>query len=313
MGAFSMGIDKYVSLVALFLYFELKCPINLKTIVLFRFYLLSIFAGMQALSLNTATVKQQCTLEEAIKLCVKHGIPGIGPWRDKLDECGVQNAATLIKEAGLQVSGLCRGGFFTLDDELNMDDNKKAVDDALAIGADCLVIVSGGLTKNSKNLKTAHEQITEGLQKITEYGLKQGMPIALEPLHPMYAPDRCAINTLGHALDICDQVGEGIGVAIDAYHVWWDPDLDAQIKRAGLGNRILGYHVCDWLVPTQDLLLDRGMMGDGIIDLSGLTQKVKDAGYRGMIEVEIFSKTWWAKSSDEVAETMVRRFKEMTS
>lgn len=266
---------------------------------------------MQKLSLNTATVKQQCTLEQAIELCVKHDIPGIGPWRDKLDECGVEKAAALIKEAGLKVSGLCRGGFFTLDEYYNLDDNKKAVDDALAIGADCLVIVSGGLKEGSKDIDAAHQHIVEGLHRVTEYGKAQGMPIALEPLHPMYAPDRCAINTLGHALDICEQVGEGIGVAIDAYHVWWDPDLDRQIERAGAQDRILGYHVCDWLVPTKDLLLDRGMMGDGIIDLKAMTQKVLNAGYGGLIEVEIFSNHWWAQNADEVAIRTKERFSKL--
>ena len=263
------------------------------------------------LSLNTATVKRQCSLEQAISLCVNHGIPAIGPWRDKLDQCGLNMARTLIDESGLKVSGLCRGGFFTLDNTYNFDDNKKAVDDALAIGAECLVIVSGGLKKGSKNIDEAHKYITEGLHKITAYGKAQGMPIALEPLHPMYAPDRCAINTLGHALDICDEIGEGIGVAIDAYHVWWDPDLDTQIKRAGQNKRILGYHVCDWLVPTTDLLLDRGMMGDGAIDLTGLTQKVLDAGYDGFVEVEIFSNHWWSKSADDVASTAIDRFNQM--
>lgn len=261
------------------------------------------------LSLNTATVKSQCSLEQAINLCQEYGIPAIGPWRDKLHECGVEEAAKLIREAGLKVSGLCRGGFFVADDQHNWEDNKKAIDEAAALEADCLVIVSGGMLAHSKKLSDTHEYITEGLAKMVDYGKQQGVPIALEPLHPMYAADRCSINTLGHSLDICERIGEGIGVAVDAYHLWWDPQLETQMKRAGDINAIMGYHVCDWLSPTNDMLLDRGMMGDGIVDLKGLSAQVEAAGYTGFVEVEIFSKHWWSKSAEEVLKTTIQTFK----
>lgn len=262
------------------------------------------------LSLNTATVKSQCSLEQAIDLCKEFGIPAIGPWRDKVEAFGVEKAARLIREAGLKVSGLCRGGFFALDQAYNWEDNKKAIDEAATLGAECLVIVSGGMIQGSKNLSDTHRYITDGLAKMVDYGKQQGVSIALEPLHPMYAADRCAINTLGHSLDICEEIGEGIGVAIDAYHVWWDPQLPAQIKRAGALGAIKGYHVCDWLAPTKDMLLDRGMMGDGIIDLKDLSTQIDAAGYKGFVEVEIFSTNWWAQSAEEVLRATIASFEQ---
>jgi len=262
---------------------------------------------IEKLSLNTATLKP-CTLQQVVDLCVANDIPAIGPWRDKVQEVGVEHAAKMIHSAGLKVSGLCRGGFFVADNNHNWDDNKKAIDEAAVLKADCLVIVAGGMIAGNKNLADTHKYIQEGLEKMTEYGKQVGVPIALEPLHPMYAADRCSINTLGHALDICEAIGEGIGVAIDAYHVWWDPDLDNQIKRAGEQNRILGYHVCDWRVPTTDMLLDRGMMGDGAIDLKTLSQKVTSAGYEGFVEVEIFSERLWKEAPETVVKRTMEQF-----
>ena len=263
------------------------------------------------LSLNTATLRAQYSLEQCIDACQRHGIPAIGPWRDKLQECGVEKAASLIRAAGLHVSGLCRGGMFTAPDDAGrraaLDDNRKAVDEAAALGADCLVLVVGGLPGESKDIVEARTQVLDGIAALLEHARACNMPLAIEPLHPMYAADRACVNTLGQANDICDALGDGVGVAIDAYHVWWDPDLATQVKRAK--GRIFGYHVCDWLVPTRDLLLDRGMMGDGVIDLKHLTTLVEQAGYIGTVEVEIFSQTdWWARDADEVLRTMITRF-----
>ena len=148
-----------------------------------------------------------------------------------------------------------------------IDDNRRAVDEAAALGADCLVLVVGGLPKGSNDIAAAREMVADGIAALLPHARAAKMPLAIEPLHPMYAADRACVNTLEQALDICDLLGEGIGVAIDVYHVWWDPKLAAQIARAGAGGRILAHHICDWLVPTRDLLLDRGMMGDGVIDL----------------------------------------------
>jgi sugar phosphate isomerase/epimerase len=251
------------------------------------------------LSLNTATVRDAWTLEQCIDGCVRHGIPGISPWRDRLHEMGVPKAARAIREAGLQVTGLCRGGMFTVGErQAAIDDNLRAIDEAAEIGARCLVMVCGGLPAGSKDVGAARDIVRNGLAAILPHARQAGVPIALEPLHPMTCADRSVLSTLGQALDLCDGLGDGIGVAVDVYHVWWDPDLARQIARAG--ERILAFHVCDWLVPTRDLVFDRGMPGDGVIDVPGLRRQVEAAGYKGLIEFEILSRDWWARDPDEV-------------
>lgn len=266
------------------------------------------------LSLNTATVRVQWNLRQCVDGCVRHGIGGIAPWRDKLHEAGVNEGARMIKDAGLSVSGLCRGGMFTADGALSeavLDDNKRAVDEAVAIGAVCLVMVVGGLPEGSKDIAGARSIVTEGLAKTLDYARTVNMPIAIEPLHPMYAADRACVNTMAQAMDICDQLDPqrtgAMGVACDVYHVWWDPNLPAQIKRAGK-DQMLAFHICDWLVPTNDLLLDRGMMGDGIIDIKGIREQIEAVGFSGLNEVEIFSaENWWKRDADEVLSMMVER------
>ena len=262
------------------------------------------------LSLNTATVKQQWNLAQIIEGCARHGIRGISPWRDKLGELGLKKAVSLIKTHELSVTGLCRGGFFTAKDWL--DDNRRAIEEAHALEADCLVLVVGGLPAGSKNLGRARERVQECLSKILPEARQAGVPLAIEPLHPMQAADRACVNTLEQALDLSDVLGEGIGVAVDAYHVWWDPKVEEQIARAGR-KRILGYHICDWRVPTRDLLNDRAMMGDGVIDLPRLRGWVEAAGYAGMHEVEIFSELdWWKRDPDEVLKTCIQRHRTCT-
>ena len=249
------------------------------------------------LSLNTATVKKQWTLAQIIDGCARHGIEGISPWRDQVAAMGLKPAASSIREKGLTVTGLCRGGFFTAKDW--RDDNRRAIEEAHTLGAQCLVLVVGGLPAGSKDLRGARRQVRDGIAEILPEARKAHVPLAIEPLHPMQAAERACINTLEHALDICDELGDGIGVAVDVYHVWWDPKLQAQIKRAG--KRVLAYHICDWLVPTRDLLNDRGMMGDGVIDLPLIRSWVEAAGYAGFQEVEIFSeRDWWQRDPDEV-------------
>ena len=196
----------------------------------------------------------------------------------------------MIRDSGLAVSGLCRGGWFTATGALTpevLDDNRRAVDEAAAIGAACLVMVVGGLPEGSRDIDGARAMVTEGLARTLEHARTVNMPVAIEPLHPMYAADRACVNTTAQALDICDQLGDGIGVALDVYHIWWDPEIKAQIKRAGR-DRLLAFHICDWLVPTRDLLTDRGMMGDGVIDIAGLRRAVEAEGFDGLNEVEIF-------------------------
>jgi sugar phosphate isomerase/epimerase len=264
------------------------------------------------MSLNGATVRQRWNLKQIIEGCARHGIGGISPWRDQIAECGLDEAARLINDAGLVVSGVCRGGMFPARDaagrQANIDDNLRAIDEAVRLNAKCLVLVVGGLPDGSKNLHDAHNQVEDGIAAVLEHARSNTMPLAIEPLHPMYAADRACVNTLKHALDICDRLGHGVGVAIDVYHVWWDPELEQQIARAGRNDQILAFHVCDWLAPTTDMLLDRGMMGDGIIDIPKIRNWVEQAGFNGLCEVEIFSaENWWKKDPDEVLKTCIER------
>jgi sugar phosphate isomerase/epimerase len=259
------------------------------------------------LSLNTATVRKQWSLAQIIDGCARHGIRGISPWRDQIAQMGLNQARKSIRENGLTVTGLCRGGFFTAKDW--RDDNRCAIEEAHELGAQCLVLVVGGLAAGSKDLASARQQVKDGIAAILPEARAAGVPLAIEPLHPMQAAERACVNTLEQALDMCDALGEGIGVAVDVYHVWWDPKLQSQIERAG--KRILAYHICDWLVPTRDLLNDRGMMGDGVIDLPLIRSWVEAAGYQGFQEVEIFSELdWWRRDPDEVLRTCVERARE---
>ena len=259
------------------------------------------------MSLNTATVRKQWNLAQIIDGCARHGIGGISPWRDQVAALGLEESTKRIRENGLTVTGLCRGGFFTAKDW--KDDNLRALEEARTLGAQCLVLVVGGLPAGSKDLISARKRVVERIAAILPEARKADMPLAIEPLHPMQAAERACVNTLEHALDICDALGTGIGVAADVYHLWWDPKLEAQIQRAGK-KRLLAYHICDWLVPTRDLLNDRGMMGDGVIDLPLIRGWMERAGYAGFQEVGIFSELdWWKRDPDEVLRTCKERLK----
>jgi sugar phosphate isomerase/epimerase len=267
--------------------------------------------GIEWLSINQATTRAQWSLEQAIAGYAQQGVRGIAIWRDKLAECGVKQAASALKAAGMTVTGLCRGGMFPAADKAGrqaaIDDNKRAVDEAVGIGAQCLVLVVGGLAPGSKDIAGARSQVRDGIAAMLPYARAAGMPVAIEPLHPMYAADRACVNTMKQANDLCDELGEGLGIAVDVYHVWWDPELEREIRRAGK-QRILAFHVCDWLVPTADLLLDRGMMGDGVIDIRKIRGWVEDVGYDGFAEVEIFSaNNWWKRDPEEVVRVCAER------
>ena len=255
------------------------------------------------LSLNTATVRKQWSLAQIIDGCARHGIRGISPWRDQVAVMGLKETVKAIRSHDLKVTGLCRGGFFA---EKNWkDDNLRAIEEAHALGAPALILVVGGMPEGSKDLASARGHIQDCIGQVLPEARKAGVPLAIEPLHPMQVT-RAAVNTLEQALDICDALGDGIGVAVDVYHVWWDPKLAGQIAR-GRG-RILGYHICDWLPATRDLFNDRGMMGDGIIDLPLIRSWVEAAGYQGFQEVEIFSDLdWWKRDPDEVLRTCKER------
>jgi sugar phosphate isomerase/epimerase len=261
------------------------------------------------IAINTATVKSW-SLEQAVEGCARAGITAMAPWRDIVQACGLARAARLLRAHGMTVTALCRGGMFTAADETGrraaLDDNRRAVDEAAALGAKCLVLVVGGLAPGSKDIAGARRQVRDGLAALLPYARQAGVPLAIEPLHPMVAADRACVNTLAQANDLCEALGDGIGIALDVYHVWWDPDLARQIARAG--KRIISYHVGDWLVPTTDLVFDRGMPGDGVIDLRGIREMVEAAGFAGYCDVEIFSaKNWWIRDPAEVLKICIDR------
>lgn len=280
------------------------------------------FSDHRFLSINTATVRKQRDLLAIFDACARHGIRAVSPWRDQVAAVGLARAARAVRDLGLKLSGYCRGGMLTSDAERVQqarDDNKRAVDEAKELGAPCLVLVVGGLPQFSrpgsaptKDIDGARTQVKERLTELLDYARTLAMPLAIEPMHPMYAADRGCVNTIGHALDLCDALDPGrsgaVGVAIDVYHTWWDPELAAQIARAGK-ERMLAFHVCDWLVPTTDLLNDRGMTGDGIIDIRKIRGWVEAQGFDGFCELEIFSHRWWARPMDEVLATAIERHK----
>lgn len=274
------------------------------------------------LSLNTATVRKQGDLVGIVEACAKHGIRAIDPWRDQVASVGLERAVRAVRDAGLDLSGYCRGGMFTSDTPRRgevRDDNRRCVDEAKALGAPCIVLVVGGLpqysrpgSEASKDIAAARGQVEDAIAEMLEYARQAKLPLAIEPLHPAYAADRACVNTTKQALDICDRLDPGrsgmLGVALDVYHIWWDPELMSQIARAGQ-DRLLAFHVCDWLVPTRDILNDRGMMGDGVIDIKSVRQVVEAQGFAGYSEIEIFSNDWWGKPMDEVLRTCIARHK----
>jgi sugar phosphate isomerase/epimerase len=261
---------------------------------------------LSRLSLNQATT-QHWNVQQAVDGCARAGIPWIGLWRHKIAETGVTASARLVRDAGLRVSSLCRGGFFpaatVAEREARIDDNRRAIDEAAELGTDVLVLVCGPAP--DRNIQAAREMVRDAIAALVPYAQERGVKLAIEPLHPMFAADRSVIVTLGQALDIAEQF-EQVGVAIDVYHVWWDPEVYAQISRAA--GRILGFHVNDWLVPTPDLLLGRGMMGDGVIELRRLRAAVEVARYAGPIEVEIFNQAIWDTPGDAVLAQMNERY-----
>lgn len=273
-----------------------------------------------ALSINTATVRRQWPLDRIIDECAQRRITAISPWRDQVAAVGLTQVARQLRDTGVRLSGYCRGGFFPAADAAGrraaLDDNRRAIDEARTLEAPCLVLVVGALpgaldgAPHYKDIARARSEVRDGIAASLDYAREVGMPLAIEPLHPMQAAERACVNTLEHALDLCDELDPerngALGVAVDVYHVWWDPKLQAQIERAG-APRLLAYHVCDWLAPTRDLLNDRGMMGDGVVELKKIRGWMEQAGYRGASEVEIFSEYWWSLPGEEVLDTCIAR------
>ncbi|WP_179830050.1 sugar phosphate isomerase/epimerase family protein [Nocardiopsis aegyptia] len=265
--------------------------------------------ALARLSLNQATVKYW-NLVQAVDGCLRAGLPAIGVWREPVAEMGLAEAARLVRRSGLRVSSYCRAGFLTRPDRAEaLEDNRRAIDEAAELGAPCLVMVVGGLPEGERDLAAVRERMVEVLAELVPYALERGVRLALEPLHPMFCADRAVLSTLGQALDIAERFdAEAVGVVVDAYHVWWDPQVYAQIARAGAGGRIASFQACDWELPIpSDALLGRGMVGDGHADVRGLREAVDAAGYTGDIEVEIFNERVWSADGDEVIATVARR------
>ncbi|MEU0406845.1 sugar phosphate isomerase/epimerase family protein [Streptomyces griseorubiginosus] len=264
-------------------------------------------------SINQMTVKQ-LSIPELVEGCLELGIPGVGLWREPVQSYGVEETAKLVRDAGLTVTTLCRGGFFTAIDPderaAALDDNRRAVDEAATLGTDTLVLVSGGLPAGSKDLHGARERIADALAVLGPYAEEHGVKLAIEPLHPMYASDRCVVSTLTQALDLAERFpAHQVGVTVDTYHIWWDDNAPAQIARAGAGGRIHTFQLADWTTPLPEGVLNgRGQIGDGAIDMREWQRYVEAAGYTGAIEVELFNDALWARDGREVLTETAERF-----
>ncbi len=260
------------------------------------------------LSLNQRTTNNW-GVQEAVEGCVRAGVSWIGLWRDKVAETGLEESARIVREAGLRVSSLCRGGMFPAETaaerRARIDDNRRAVEEAATLGTAALVLVCG--PSPNRDLEAARGMVEEGIDLLAPYAAELGVKLGIEPFHPALMTERSVIVTLAQALDIAERFDtEQVGVVIDVYHVFWDPELFSQITRAS--GRILGFHVNDWVVPTRDPLLERGMMGDGVIELRRIRAAVDDAGYAGPIEVEIFNPEIWSRLGDKILATMKERY-----
>ncbi len=260
------------------------------------------------LSLNQITTPNW-SVSQAVEGCVRHGIPSIALWRHKIAEAGLPACVRSVQDAGLHVSSVCRGGMFPAPNAARrqelLEDNFRAVDEAAALRADSLVLVVGGAM--DVGLTSARSMVEDGIAALVPYARECGIKLGLEPLHPMYAAERAVLNTIEQALEMAaPYAAHEVGVVLDVFHIWWDPQVMPSIARAA--GRIYGFHVNDWLVPLPDMLLGRGMMGDGIIDNRALRVAVDQAGYTGPIEVEIFNRAIWDTDPDQVLTRMVDRF-----
>ncbi|MCU1578114.1 MAG: sugar phosphate isomerase/epimerase [Rhodoglobus sp.] len=273
---------------------------------------------MSRFSLNQASIKY-ASLEEAVRTTVDAAIPAIGLWREPVAERGLAASAALVRAAGLRVSSLCRGGFFTAPAgparRHAIDDNRRAIEEAATLGAPTLVLVAGGLPEGSRDLSGARERVRDAIAELEGDALAAGVMLGIEPLHPMYVTDRAVVSTLGQALDIAEQFdARAVGVVVDTFHVFWDPQVLESVARAGATGRIASYQVCDWVTPiATDPLLSRGYPGDGHIDFESITRAVAAAGYTGDVECEIFNQDIWDSPYDEVAATCVARYEELVA
>ncbi|MYR58834.1 TIM barrel protein [Streptomyces sp. SID625] len=271
--------------------------------------------GLDRFSVNQMTVRG-LSLPELTDACARLGVPGVGLWREPVREYGVEAAAKLVRDAGLTVTTLCRGGFLTATGPVEragaLADNHAAIDEAAALGTDTLVLVSGGLPAGDQDLHGARERVADALAVLGPYAAERGVRLAVEPLHPMFAADRCVVSTLAQALDLAERFPAGqVGVAVDTYHIWWDDRAPEQIARAGAGGRIHTFQLADWTTPLPAGVLNgRGQLGDGSVDLRAWKRRVEAAGYTGFIEVELFNEELWARDGREVLAETAARFTE---
>ncbi|MFP1627040.1 sugar phosphate isomerase/epimerase family protein [Streptomyces sp. 5K101] len=269
--------------------------------------------ALSRVSINQMTVKQ-LTLPSLVESCVRLGVPAVGLWREPVADYGLEATAKLVRDAGLTVTSLCRGGFLTARDPdaraRALDDNRAAIDEAAALGTDTLVLVSGGLPPGSRDLVAARERIADALSALAPYAVERGVRLAIEPLHPMYAADRCVVSTLTQALDLAERFpASQVGVVVDTYHIWWDDRAPAEVARAGAQGRIHSFQLADWVTPLPaDVLTGRGQLGDGAIDMRAWRERVEATGWTGCIEVELFNEGLWARDGVEVLEETAERF-----
>ncbi len=262
-------------------------------------------------AINQATTRTQWGFRQSVEGYARLGVHGVAIWRDKLAEIGLGDAKRVLGDHGMWVTGLNRAGPFSGTDGRTriqaLDDARSAIEEAAELAAACLLLLPGGLPSGSKDISHARGLFGETVAELLPTAREAGVVLALEPLHPMLAADRSCLNTMAAANDLCDSLGPGLGIVVDVYQVWWDPHLDREIARAG-SDRLVGFHVSDWLVPTRDLVFDRGMMGDGVIDIPGIRRAMEGAGYSGPVEVEIFSEQdWWKRDPEEVVRTCMER------
>lgn len=266
--------------------------------------------SLERLSFNQATINQWGALE-TIEACAKAGVGWVSLWREPVAKDGLDACAKALAETGIRVSSLCRGGFFPAatapEREARLDDNRRAIDECAALGTDVLVLVCGGLPEGSRDLDGARTMVRDGIAALIPYAAERGVKLGIEPLHPMFTADRNVISTLGLANDLAEALASPhVGVVIDVFHVWWDPEVYREIRRSA--PYTLGFHVNDWLVDPPSVLHSRTMMGDGPIELRRLRRAVDAAGYDGPIEVEIFNRDLWAADPSAVLETVKERF-----
>lgn len=270
------------------------------------------FRDLSQLCIHTITTKPW-SIGEAVKHFSGEGVKGITVWRDALEKRNIKQTGQLIREHGLSIVSLCRGGFFPHKEKEKrkdaIDDNIKAIEEAASLGAPLIVLVCGA--EPAQSLEDSRQQIREGIEAILPAAKAAGIKLAIEPLHPMYADTRSAVNTLAQANDMAAQINSpSVGVAVDVYHLWWDPFLQQEIKRCGENNHLFAFHICDWNSPTNDMLLDRGLMGDGCIPVNKIRSWVEETGFNGFYEVEIFSNKYWQQDQAHFLKKIIKAYKE---